>query len=158
MMWSKLRAWHSRLVGVLEAGSPVGDLLIRLWVANAFWQAGLVKIASMYSTVYMFRTVYHVPLLPPAFAAYLGTGIELVFPVLLAFGIATRFAAGFLFIYNIVAVISYPALWATGFTDHKVWGLMLLMTALHGPGALSVDAMAQRWGPRLLRALKGARG
>jgi len=158
MIWSKLKAWHARLVGVLEAGSPLGDLLIRLWVANAFWQAGLVKIASMYSTVYMFRTVYHVPLLPPELAAYLGTGIELVFPVLLAFGIVTRFAAGFLFIYNIVAVVSYPALWPTGFTDHKVWGLMLLITVLHGPGALSVDAMVQRWAPRVLRALKGARG
>ena len=157
MIWSKLKAWYSAIVRALEAGSSVADLLIRLWVANAFWQAGLVKIASMYSTIYLFQNEYHVPLLPPVFAAYLGTGIELVFPVLLAFGILTRFAAGFLFIYNIIAVISYPALWSTGFTDHKVWGLMLLMTTLHGPGALSVDAIVQRWGPRLWRGLKGNR-
>lgn len=143
---SRLSGAYARLVRALEAASPAADLLLRLWVANAFWQAGLVKAASMAATVFMFSSVYHVPLLAPVPAAYLATGIELVFPVLLAFGILTRFAAAFLFVYNIVAVISYPALWATGFTDHKVWGLMLLVTLLHGPGALSVDALLQRLG------------
>lgn len=158
MIWTKLCAWYTKSARALDAASPAGDLLIRLWVARAFWQAGLVKIASMYSTIYLFEYQYHVPLLPPVFAAYLATGIELVFPVMLAFGILTRFAAAFLFIYNIVAVISFPALWSTGFTDHKVWGLMLLMTMLHGPGALSVDALARRWGPRWMRAAKDRRG
>lgn len=147
MTLSKVVGAYGRVVQVLGKGASVGDLLIRLWVARAFWRAGQVKIASMFSTIYLFQNMYHVPLLPPVPAAYLATGIELGFPVLLAFGILTRFSAGFLFIYNIIAVLSYPPLWSTGFTDHKVWGLMLLVTVLHGPGALSVDAALCRWWP-----------
>nr|WP_269449622.1 DoxX family protein [Acidihalobacter aeolianus] len=85
------------------------------------------------------------PCSPPVFAAYFATGIELAFPVLLVLGLGTRFAAGFLFVYNIIVVVSYPALWPTGFTDHKVRGLMLLVTLLHGPGVLSLDALLRRW-------------
>lgn len=144
MTFSKVVGAYGRVGQVLGRAAPLSDLLIRLWVARVFWRAGQVKIASMSSTIYLFQNMYHVPLIPPVAAAYLATGIELGFPVLLAFGILTRFSAGFLFIYNIVAVISYPALWSTGFIDHKVWGLMLLVTLLHGPGALSVDRMLSR--------------
>lgn len=151
MVFSKLVAAYQRTAYWLAKAAPISDLLIRLWVARVFWQAGQVKIASMASTIYLFQHMYHVPLIPPVTAAYLATGIELGFPVLLAFGIFTRFAAGFLFIYNIIAVASYPALWSTGFTDHKVWGLMLLITTLHGPGALSIDAAVRHWWPLLSR-------
>ena len=50
------------------------------------------------------RTSTTCPVLPPHLAAYLGTGAELVLPVLLALGIGTRFAAIALFVFNIVAV------------------------------------------------------
>ena len=79
------------------------------------------------------------PLLPPELAAYLGTSVELGFPVLLALGFLGRFAAGVLFLFNIVAVISYPDLGAAGLEQHKVWGIMLLVSLLHGPGKLSAD-------------------
>lgn len=151
MRWQGLiGAWRAAARG-LNAASPLADLALRLWVARVFWRAGQVKIASMSSTIFLFQHQYHVPVLSPAAAAYLSTGIELVFPVLLGLGILTRFAAALLFVYNIIAVAAYPALWSTGFSDHKVWGLMLLVTLLHGPGAISVDALAQRWGPALWR-------
>ncbi len=54
-------------------------------------------------------------------------------------GLASRFSAAVLFGFNIVAVISYPALNAAGIEQHQIWGLMLLVTLLHGPGKLSVD-------------------
>ena len=56
-----------------------------------------------------------------------------------------RFAAAALFIFNIVAVISYPDLGEVGLRDHQVWGLMLLVTLLHGPGRLSIDHLLRRW-------------
>ena len=49
-----------------------------------------------------------------------------------------------LFVFNIVAVISYPGLNEVGREDHVVWGIMLLVTALRGPGALSVDHLLRR--------------
>lgn len=131
--------WLRKTANILNWLSPLGDLLLRLWVAHAFWVSGLTKIQTWDSTLYLFREEYSVPLLPSALAAYLGTGVELCFPVLLAFGLLGRFAAGVLFVFNLIAVISYPDLGAAGLEQHKVWGLMLLASLLHGPGKLSVD-------------------
>jgi len=119
--------------------SPIGDLILRCWVANAFWVSGLTKIQNWDSTLYLFNDEYAVPLLSPEIAAYLGTATELGFPVLLAFGLLGRFAALSLFLFNIVAVLSYPDLGAAGIEQHKIWGIMLLVCFLHGPGRLSVD-------------------
>ena len=123
----------------LDAAVPALDALIRLLVAGVFFNAGLAKIASWGSTVSLFENVYEVPLLPPQLAALMGTGIELIFPVLLLFGLGTRFAAAVLFVFNIVAVISYPDLGEVGLKDHQTWGLLLLVTLLHGPGKWSLD-------------------
>ncbi|MGR9086504.1 MAG: DoxX family protein [Gammaproteobacteria bacterium] len=119
--------------------SPVGDLLLRCWVGYAFFVSGLTKIQTWDSTLYLFENEYAVPLLPPAVAAYLGTAVELGFPVLLSIGLMGRFAAFALFLFNIVAVLSYPDLGAAGLEQHRVWGIMLLVSLLHGPGKLSLD-------------------
>ena len=60
-------------------------------------------------TVALFTNEYHVPLLPPAVAALMGTATELSMPVLLMLGLATRFGAFVLFFFNIIAVVSYAA-------------------------------------------------
>jgi putative oxidoreductase len=124
--------------------APVLDLGIRLLVAGVFFQSGLVKIQSWSSTVALFENEYQVPFLPPEVAAYLGTGAELVLPVFLALGLGGRFAAAALFVFNIIAVISYPDLGEVGLKDHQYWGLLLLVTLLHGPGRLSVDQLLRR--------------
>lgn len=49
----------------LNALAPVGDLIIRLWVANVFWKSGLTKVQSLDTTVQLFRYEYSVPLLSP---------------------------------------------------------------------------------------------
>lgn len=123
----------------LDFLSPLLDLAIRVWVANIFWKSGMTKIASWDSTVALFTYEYHVPLLSPEMAAFLGTAVELTMPVLLVLGLGARFSAAVLFVLNIVAVISYPDLNETGIKDHYYWGLLLLIPLLHGPGKLSID-------------------
>ncbi len=136
------------VVEILQRASPLADLALRLWVAHVFWKSGLTKIQSFETTVFLFTHEYHVPLLSPQIAATLGTFTELFFPVLLALGLAGRFSAAVLFIFNIVAVISYPDLNEFGLEQHQIWGLMLLVLVLHGPGKLSIDHwIARRWGP-----------
>jgi putative oxidoreductase len=135
----KLSVLILKTTGILTFLSPVGDLILRCWVAYAFWVSGLTKIQNWDSTLYLFNDEYSVPLLSPELAAYLGTGTELGFPVLLAFGLLGRFAAVSLFLFNIVAVLSYPDLGAAGIEQHKVWGIMLLVCFLHGPGKISID-------------------
>jgi len=119
--------------------SPASDLLLRCWVAHAFWVSGRIKIQNWDSTLYLFENEYSVPLLPPATAASLAAAVELGMPVLLAAGLLGRFAALVLFAFNIIAVISYPDLGAAGVEQHQVWGVMLLVSLMHGPGKLSLD-------------------
>jgi putative oxidoreductase len=128
----------------LQAFAPAVDLGVRLFVASVFFKSGLTKIATWSSTLSLFENEYAVPLLPPEVAAYLGTGVELLFPVLLVIGLGTRFSAFVLFVFNIVAVVSYPDLGAVGLRDHQTWGLLLLVTLLHGPGKLSLDHLVAR--------------
>ena len=128
----------------LEYLRPIIDLGIRLWVANVFWKSGLTKFQTFDSTIMLFQYEYQVPLLSPTVAAYLATFTELFFPVLLVLGLGGRFAAAVLFVFNFIAVISYPELNATGIEQHQIWGLMLLMTLLHGPGKISVDHYFRR--------------
>ena len=125
----------------LDRAAPIVDLIVRLWVAMVFFKSGLTKIQSWDTTVLLFTNEYHVPLLPPEIAAVLGTAAELVLPVFLALGLGGRLAAAALFVFNIVAVISYPDLEGLGLEQHYVWGIMLLVTLLHGPGALSLDRL-----------------
>lgn len=123
----------------LDFLSPALDLFIRLWVANVFWKSGLTKITGWDSTVFLFTYEFSVPLLPPEVAAMLAAAIELTFPVFLVLGLGTRFAALSLFLFNMMAVISYPGLSEAGLKDHTYWGLLLLVTLLHGPGKISLD-------------------
>jgi putative oxidoreductase len=137
----------------LEFLAPLADLGIRLWAAKFFWDSALTKIqvggdfpfiGLGPSTVLLFEYEYQVPLLSPTAAAYLGTGVELVFPVLLAFGLGGRVAAAALFVFNIAAVVSYPGLNESGILQHQLYGTLLLLPLLRGPGALSVDHLIRR--------------
>lgn len=143
---SRLYAWATRLLNQI---APVGDLAIRLWVANVFFRSGLTKLDNWDGTLALFANEYQVPVLSPTLAAYAGTATELIFPVLLALGLGTRFTALALFVFNIIAAVSYPDLSEVGLKDHQHWGLLLLVPLLHGAGKLSLDHWLARWfGPR----------
>ena len=124
--------------------SPLVDLLFRLWIANIFWKAGMTKLANWDSTLYLFEYEYAVPFLPTELAALLGTGVEITMPVLLVLGLGTRFSALILFVFNVIAVVSYPTLNDIGIKDHQYWGLMLLVPIFHGAGTLSLDYLLRR--------------
>ena len=127
--------------------APALDLGLRLFLANVFFKSGLTKIQTWDSTLYLFREEYRVPLLPPDFAAWLGTGAELAFPVLLVFGLFGRFAAFGLTILNAVAAYSYyDQLSEAGRNQHLYWGLLLAVLLLHGLGKWSADEwLEKRW-------------
>ena len=108
-------------------------------MARVFFLSGLTKLNDWGITVALFENEYHVPLLSPEVAAALGTGAELALPVLLVAGLGTRLAAAALFVFNIVAVISYPDLSDAGLKDHMLWGALLLVTMVYGPGKLALD-------------------
>jgi putative oxidoreductase len=164
--WAKaapvLKKTDALLRKTAELLTPVADFLARYWVAAAFFSSGLTKTVTdsftlfghtfnyplsvfpTESTFTLFEYEYHVPLLPPMLAAYLGTAAELLLPVFLLLGLGTRYAALALFAFNIMAVVSYPELMGAGLKEHQVWGLLLLVTICHGPGKLSLDHLIGR--------------
>lgn len=136
--------FYARFEKMLHLMSPAVDLAIRLYIAWVFFKSGLLKIQSWESTLALFEYEFAVPLLSPPVAAYLGTAAELGLPVLLALGLAGRFAALALFVFNVIAVISYPDLSDVGRQQHIYWGMLLAMLAVHGPGLLSADGWLAR--------------
>lgn len=120
---------------------PAASLAARLYIAKVFLTAGLLKIKDWETTLFLFEEEYQVPVLSPLVAAYLGTFGELLFPILLIAGFATRFAAIGLFIVNWVAVIALPDMPTAALYLHIIWALLIARCAIYGAGFISLD----RW-------------
>ena len=136
------------VTGLVDKLQPVALLALRLYVSSVFFRSGLVKISDWSATLALFHDEYKVPLLPPDLAACVGAFGELTFPVLITLGLMGRFGAAGLFVVNVMAVVSYPQLWGfdcpAGLHMHFVWGAILLLLVLFGPGKLSLDELILR--------------
>ncbi|HTP74038.1 MAG TPA: DoxX family protein [Burkholderiaceae bacterium] len=137
-----------RAVRALEGLQPLAQLAARLYVAKVFLLSGLTKVRDWDTTLALFLDEYHVPLLPPQLAAWLGTGAELLLPVFLVLGLGGRIAAFGLFVLNSVAVISLMNVADAALQQHMFWGSLLLALVLWGPGLWSLDAW---WAARRAR-------
>lgn len=123
----------------LEKLHSVASISARLYIAQVFFLAGLTKIKDWDTTLFLFEEEYQVPFLSYELAAYLGTFGELLFPILLAIGLATRFSAIALSVVNIVAVISLEEIAPAALYLHVVWGILLAQVVVYGSGILSAD-------------------
>lgn len=124
------------------------ELINRYTVAVVFLSSGWIKVQNWRSTEYLFEYEYQVPLLPWQLAMYLGTAAELVLPILLIAGIASRFSAASLFLVNLVAYISYAHVLndrPIGALDHQIWAVMLLVATVRGGGLFSLDTLVGWW-------------
>ena len=138
---------YARAVHLIDGLQPLLALTIRVYVARVFFASGLIKFENWAGTLALFENEFHVPVLSPHAAALLGTAAELGLPVLLVLGLGTRAVALALFVFNIVAVISYPDLSDAGLKDHVLWGALLVVTFVYGPGKFALDGwFARRYG------------
>jgi putative oxidoreductase len=131
--------WLDRLAVVPLS---IHQLLFRLGVASVFLKAGMVKVSSWESTVALFRDEYRVPVVPPEIAATMAATFELGCSTLLILGLASRLAT--LPLLGMIATIQlfvYPDAWS----EHLVWGSILLFLLTRGPGAISLDHVIARW-------------
>ena len=135
-------AWMGDRVGTYLA--PLFDLGLRLYLANVFLRAGILKLSDWSATLDLFDYVYQVPFLPPHLAAVMGTAGEVGLTSLLLLGLCGRFAAAGLLLVNAMAAVSLPDISDLGLHDHYLWCALIAMLAFHGPGALSVDAWIAR--------------
>ncbi|MFP8779043.1 DoxX family protein [Hydrogenophaga sp. RWCD_12] len=136
---------------LLQTTTDLAALAARAYVAQVFFLSGLTKIRDWDTTLLLFNDEYRVPLLPPELAAVMGTGGELVLPVLLLLGLGGRFAALGLSVVNVVAAVSLPDIAPAALQQHITWGVLLAALALHGVGRWSLDHLVFR--PILARRL-----
>jgi len=146
---TQLLLLHSRLASGLDHLQSLLLLATRLWVSWQFLKSGWLKLTTWDVTLELFRSEYAVPLLPPSFAAVLGTFGELFFPALLVLGLFSRVAALGLFAVNALAVVSYWHVigdegYEAALAQHVLWGFMLAVIAVCGAGNLSQDALLAR--------------
>lgn len=132
------------------------DLFARLYIANIFFQSGLLKFKNYLNdnwdlTLQLF-TSEHPPILRPevmkflgftgepfqimpiGFAAFAGTFSEIFFSILLAIGFLGRIGAFGLLFVTLIIQITYKDL-----AEHYYWFIMLGMFFVRGPGKVSID-------------------
>jgi putative oxidoreductase len=127
--------------------------IARFAIAAVFWKSGQTKIEGLAidlidgtfqlgwprladSTIPLFTSEYHVPLLSPEIAAHMAAFAEHLFPVLILVGFATRFSAMALLGMTLtIQLFVYPDAYPT----HGTWAAVLLYLMATGPGKLSID-------------------
>lgn len=148
-----MRNLISRLNALAErATAPLQSLLLlgtRIYVSWQFLVSGWLKLQDWDTTLFLFQEEYRTPVLSPTVAAVAGTFGEIVFPLLLIAGLLGRYSAAGLFAVNVMAVVSYAhVLLGEGFeaalAQHYLWGFMLLVLVVFGPGRWSLDHLLSR--------------
>ena len=118
----------------------------RFAIAGIFWMSARTKVDGWFhikgSTYLLFRDEYHLPVIPPEWAAQMATVSEHLFSILLVLGLFTRLSAlALLGMTLVIQVFVYPDAWPT----HLSWAALLLYLVGRGGGALSLDrALFQR--------------
>lgn len=125
---------YAKFLQYLNGLSPVMMLTLRLWMAYVFWVSGVLKISDWSNTLALFTYEFPVPFLPPLLVAIFGTAFELICPVLLTLGLATRLATLPLIVMTAVINFTYQEA-----TEHYYWAMLLGIILFYGPGKLSAD-------------------
>ena len=123
-----------RINCLLNHLQPFTVLACRLWLANIFFFAGLAKIKSWNSTIFLFQYEYNIPLIPVKLAAFLATSIELICPIMLIIGLGSRLSAAILLCLTAIIEITY-----IHNQEHIYWAMLLLIIIAFGPGRLAFD-------------------
>ncbi|MBF0640047.1 DoxX family protein [Pseudomonas protegens] len=132
--------------------------IARFSIAAVFWKSGQTKVEGLAvdlvdstfqlgwprladSTIPLFKSEYHVPLLTPEVAAHLAAFAEHFFPMLILLGLATRFSAlALLGMTLTIQLFVYPDAYPT----HGTWAAIFLLLMARGPGVLSLDHLLAR--------------
>lgn len=129
-----LRIWVKTYRSIIGLISPVFDLLVRLFVAQAIFRSGVVKLSDWDTALSLARFEYPVAWMAPETAAVIGVTIEIVAPILLLIGLLTREAALAILMLLVVSQVEYVP------TDLNLWLIAILgWFVLRGAKGFSFD-------------------
>lgn len=132
-------SWEARFTPTFLFLESLALVYARIYVGWIFLKSGLLKLQSWETTLMLFEYEYEVPFLSPKTAAILGTGGEIVLPIMLIAGLFSRFSAVGLLVVNYVALISLMEVSPAAQLHHILWGVLLLAVFIRGAGVVSVD-------------------
>ena len=147
------RMIHS-LLGWLACGAAfIAPPVVRIALAIPFLKSGLTKWSGWLdvspTAQFLFESMFQLHLFGHAYGfpfpddlAHIDAVAEVVLPVLLLAGLATRFSALGLLVMTGVIQLTVPAGWAN---FHLPWAGLALSIIAMGPGPLSLDHMIARW-------------
>ncbi len=123
-------------------------LLARLSVAGPFWDAGRDRVDGSLNileprsaTMTMYLGGLNIRWVPYETAAIATQLAEFTLPILLAVGLASRFAAlGLLVLLAVFEIFVHPGPYAL----HGTWAALLLLIIKAGPGSFSLDSALGR--------------
>jgi putative oxidoreductase len=133
------------------AQPSLAQLVVRVALAVPFWRSGILKwdgflqLNDTAVTLFTDEFMLHLPGGPypfpaPTVIAFLSGCGEIVFPILLVFGFATRLAALGLLLMTAIVELTVPDGWPV----HITWAAMALSIMAWGPGRVSIDYLVRR--------------
>jgi putative oxidoreductase len=137
---------RASLVVRVVAQPSLVQLIMRFALAVPFWRSGILKwdgflqLSDTAVTLFMDEFMLHLPGGPypfpaPTLMAFLSGSGEIIFPILLVLGLATRFAALGLLCMTVIVELTVPDGWPV----HITWAAMALGIMAWGPGRFSID-------------------
>jgi len=146
--WHAIRLSVQRVNSIIEliAQPSLTQFVLRIALATPFWRSGINKWDGFLHlndvAVLLFSTEFklHLPGGPYSFpapeaTAFLVGSAEILLPILLVLGLATRLAACALLVMTVVVELTVPDGWPV----HVTWAAMALGIMAWGPGRLSLD-------------------
>jgi len=144
-----------RIGGLIECGNAVvraiaqpslTQFVLRCGLAVPFWRSGVNKWDGFLQlndvAILLFSSEFqlHLPGGPypfpaPAVMAFAAGSAEILLPILLVLGLATRFAAFGLLVMTLIVQLTVPGGWPL----HVTWAAMALGIMAWGPGRASLD-------------------
>jgi putative oxidoreductase len=146
--WHAIKRSAQRVNAIIEwiAQPSLTQFVLRIALATPFWRSGINKWDGFLRlndvAVLLFSDEFklHLPGGPYSFPApeamaFLVGSAEILFPILLVLGLATRLAASALLVMTLVVELTVP----DGWPIHITWAAMALGIMTWGPGRLSLD-------------------
>jgi putative oxidoreductase len=138
--------------GIRRLATPsLTQLILRLALAIPFWRSGVLKWDGFLqlndTAIFLFSSEFklHLPGGPyaypaPEVMAFAAGSAEIVLPVLLVLGLASRLAGLGLLVMTLVVQLTVP----DGWPIHITWAAMALGIMAWGPGRISLDHLASQ--------------
>src|SRR5258708_34513141 len=134
------------------AQPSVVQLVMRFALAVPFWRSGILKwdgflqLSDTAVTLFTDEFMLHLPGGPypfpaPTLMAFLSGSGEIIFPILLTLGLATRFAASGLLCMTVIVKLTVPDGWPV----HITCAAMALGIMAWGPGRFSTAYLLRHW-------------